>query len=293
MPQIGFGTFCTNYNSTISTNRTFRLKNLSLPKLMETFIKNLQDFIKMLDLCKSMGIEVFRLGSRFIPYVSHKNFKEDWLCEIEPYLLDLGDKIKNDYKIRITMHPGQFVVLNSPHKKVVEQSLKELRYHFWILDKLNIGDEGIVIVHVGGVYEDKKKAVERFIDTVEKNSWLKRRLAVENDEKSFSAKDTLEIAKILNIPFVFDYFHHLLNLSDFNMNDLIKTWERHGVPKFHISSDSGLKSGLHGDFVKLEDFINFHNMFKKVKIKKIHLMVEAKKKEKAIQKLMEQIKDLV
>lgn len=290
MVQIGFGIFCTNSDGSLSTNHTFRLKNLTFQRVFESFSLNLNDFFSLLELCKMEKIEVFRLGSNFIPYASHKDFKEEWFNELEPILIQTGKKIRQDFDIRITMHPGQFVVLNSPNEKVKESSLKELMYHFWLLDKLGIGADGVVIIHIGGVYADKNKSIERFIETVEKNSWLKRRLAIENDERLFNAEEVLKIAKKLKIPFIFDYFHHKVNPSSVDLKDILNTWKGRGVPKFHLSSQGIGKAGLHGDNIDLADFIELRDMLLKTGIDKIHLMIEAKQKEKALRKLRESIK---
>jgi len=67
-----------------------------------------------------MGLTIFRLGSDFIPFASHKRFERDWLYEIEKSLEVIAGTLR-EYGIRITMHPGQFVVLNSPRADVVEE----------------------------------------------------------------------------------------------------------------------------------------------------------------------------
>lgn len=292
MTEIGFGIFCTNGDRTLSTNHTFRLKNLTFDRVFEAFNKNLRDFFELLELCRREHIEVFRLGSNFIPYASHRDFKEEWFSKLEPYLKEASERLK-EYKIRITMHPGQFVILNSPKGEVIESSLRELEYHFWVLERLGVGDEGIVIVHIGGLYDSRERATERFINTVEKNPWLFRRLCIENDERFFNAKQVLDIAKSLKIPFIFDYFHHKINPSEFDPSEILETWKgRAGLPKFHISSQGDGKRGVHGDYIEISDFIDFLQFLKKLKkVEKIHLMIEAKKKERALKLLMLKFKN--
>lgn len=292
MTEIGFGIFCTNGDGTLSTNHTFRLKNLTLDRVLEAFLKNLRDFFELLELCRSEQIEVFRLGSNFIPYASHRDFKESWFGKLEPYLKEASERLK-EYQIRITMHPGQFVILNSPKDKVIENSLRELEYHFWVLDSLGVGDEGVVIVHIGGIYDSREKAIERFVNTVEKNRWLKRRLCIENDERLFNAKQVLDIAKVLKIPFVFDYFHHKINPSEFAPSEILETWKgRVGLPKFHLSSQGDGKRGVHGDYIELSDFLEFAQFIENLKVKRIHLMIEAKKKEKALRRLRKKLESM-
>ncbi len=292
MIKIGFGTFCSNAHSTMSTNHTLRLQNLNFDSLFKAFLMNLNDLFKLLDLCKSENIQVFRLGSRFIPFASHDKFEEKWLNKLEPLLVEAGKRIRREYNIRITMHPGQFVVLNSPIKEVLERSIRELQYHFWLLDRLGIGEDGVVIVHVGGVYEDKQRAIEKFIDTVEKNSWLKERLAVENDESLFNAQDVLQISQTLRIPFVFDYFHHTLNQSEISLKEVFETWSSARTPKVHLSSGREGEFRLHGDYIRIEDFINLWNILSQTGIDKVHIMIEAKKKELAIRRLRDELTKL-
>lgn len=284
MTEIGFGIFCTNGDGTLSTNHTFRLKNLTFDRVFEAFLKNLNDFFKLLELCKREKIEVFRLGSNFIPYASHRDFKEEWFGKLEPYLKEASEKLR-EYPIRITMHPGQFVILNSPRSEVTENSLRELEYHFWVLDSLGVGDEGIVIIHVGGVYGDRERSIDRFMVNIEKNKWLKIRLTVENDEKLFNAREALNIAKNLGIPFVFDFFHHRLNPSEIELKEVFNTWIGKGVPKIHLSSAGEGRVGTHGDYINTENFLELYKMIKDSDVTKVHIMIEAKKKEKALEKL--------
>lgn len=51
------------------------------------------------------------------------------------------------------MHPDQFTVLNSPKALVVKNSIEYLDYHQRVLEAVGGHD---IILHVGGVYGDKK-----------------------------------------------------------------------------------------------------------------------------------------
>lgn len=258
--------------------------------MLNVFDKNLHDFLKLLELSCSMGLSIFRLGSNFIPFASHDRFDKEWLIEIEERLKKISSKVKS-YGIRITMHPGQFVVLNSPRPNVIRSSLKELEYHFWVLDTLGLGRESIVVIHIGGVYDSKREAIKRFEKTVEENPWLIRRLAIENDERHYTVAEVLELGERLGLPVVFDYYHHILNPSTFDMDRLASTWK--GVtPEFHVSSmpSSSRRFGEHGDYVKLEDFLNLINLWGNRG--PLDVIVEAKKKEKAVEKLVKELESL-
>ena len=73
----------------------------------------------------------------------------------------IGVKIKEG-NLRVSMHPGQYTVLNSPHPEVVQRAFDDLNYHAQVLDSLNTRSECKIILHIGGVYDQKKLAIDRF-----------------------------------------------------------------------------------------------------------------------------------
>lgn len=157
------------------------------------------------------------------------------------------------------MHPGQYVVLNSLKRDVLDASLRELEYHFWLLDSLNVGREDVMVVHVGGSYGNKKEAMKRFIATVKESSWLRERLAVENDERFYSVEEVLWICERLDLPVVFDHYHHVLNPSNLETTKITDSWKA-SIPEFHLSSASE-RFGEHRDWVKLEDLLVLEDLF--------------------------------
>lgn len=288
--NIGVGIFCSTSDNSLNTNHRIRLSRLTKETVLATFEKNFQDFLSLLELSCSMGLTVFRLGSNFIPFASHEKFDASWLEDIESRLA-AASKIVKSYGIRVTMHPGQFVVLNSPDRRVVERSLRELEYHFWVLDKLGLGRESIVVVHLGGIYGSKAEAVRRFEETVEENDWLIRRLAVENDEKHYSAADVLEVGERTGLPVVLDYYHHQLNPSPLDLDRIVQTW-RGVAPEFHLSSppEKPHRFGEHGDFVRLEDFLALASLWGDRG--PLDVIIEAKKKERAVEKLVGELRSV-
>ncbi|MCS7262438.1 MAG: UV DNA damage repair endonuclease UvsE [Aquificaceae bacterium] len=284
---IRLGFFCSTQDGKVTTNRKFHLKNLTFERVMEAFEKNLRDFELLLDLSLSLGCGVFRLGSDMVPFASHPNFKREWLRPIEEALVGFSRRLK-DYPIRITMHPGQFVVLSSPKEQVLSASLRELEYHFWLLDRLGVGREGVVVVHVGGLFEGKEGALKRFKKVLKEQGWLTERLVVENDERHYTVEDLLRAE--LPIPIVYDHYHHTLNPSNFQPDEVLSTWGDR-VPEFHLSSkpEGRHRFGEHGEWVKREDFLVFLRLFGG---RRVDLILEAKAKEKALQRLLTEIKSI-
>ncbi|MEN2999738.1 MAG: UV DNA damage repair endonuclease UvsE [Acidilobaceae archaeon] len=285
--SIGLGFFCSTSDNRLSTNHKFVLKNLSRERVMQTFGRNYGDFLKLLELSRSMGLTIFRLGSDFVPFASHPKFEQGWMEEILGFLRREGGAVRA-FGIRVTMHPGQFVVLNSREQRVVESSLRELKYHFDVLDALGLGREAVVVVHVGGVYGDKRRAKKRLEEVIDENEWLKERLALENDERHYSAEEVLELSESLGVPMTFDYYHHMLNPSKLDLGRVIATWQGR-VPEFHLSSPpEGGRLGEHGDFVRAEDFEALASLLEG---ERVDVIVEAKMKEKAIEKLLKELRE--
>jgi len=277
-----FGLYCSNANNSLSTNHTFRLKNLTFENIEKKVEQNLNDLEALLKLCHVNEYKVFRLGNSFIPFLSHEDFKPEYKEKLLP-LLNKAKEIIASYNTRITMHPSQFIVLNSPNQQVIDKSLHELKEYFWLFDTLGIDENGTILIHGGGEYGDKESAMSRFKDTVKKNSWLKQRMAIENDERIFNASDISTLCLQCDVPFVFDIYHHSLNLSHFDKEIFMRTWHNK-TPKVHISSKGEGRFGKHADFIEAKDFHALWDIFGD-DISNVDIMVEAKQKENAIEKL--------
>lgn len=280
------GLFCSTKDSKLSTNRTFRLENLSFEKVYETVKKNLDDLKDILVCCEANNIPMFRLGNAIVPFASHPNFQNSWWIELEPLFKDAKDFYKN-FDIRLTIHPGQFIQLGSPKENVVKSSLKELEYCTKVLDLLNAKD-GVITLHIGGKNGNEIETLKRFEQVFNDNLWLKKYLALENDEYNFNAKQTLDLCKTCGIPMIFDIFHHSINPSDIEWYEIKSTWQNKR-PKVHISSQGEGKIGTHAKEITQDDFTNLIK-FLGADWENVDIMVEAKDKEYAIDNLKFNIK---
>ena len=77
------------------------------------------------------------LASDLIPFASHPICKLDWRVLFQSEFELIGDYIKQ-HDIRISMHPDQFVILNSPNEAILKNSINELTYHCKILDTMRL-----------------------------------------------------------------------------------------------------------------------------------------------------------
>ncbi len=245
----------------LNTNfKTFRKKNLNEKNLKSIIKHNLKALDNIIDYNIKNNIKLFRITSDLIPFGGGGYKWEEWF---KKDFKKIGEKIKKN-NIRVSMHPGQYTVLNSPHEEVVKNAVIELEYHAKVLSLLGVSNENKIILHIGGVYNDKESAMVRFIENYQKlNKDIKQRLVIENDEKNYNVEEVLYISNKLNIPVVFDNLHNQLNQSELGEVELIKkcvaTWKKKdGTAKIHYSEQAeAKKNGAHSWHIDVEKFTNF------------------------------------
>ena len=285
--RIGYA--CINTSIDCTSNATFRLKSYSEKLLREKIKSNLECLKKILAWNISHNIKFFRIGSSLIPFASHQINKLIWEKEFEKEFKEISNIISKN-KIRITMHPDQFVVLNSPNEKTLKQSINEIEYHSRDLEQLKTDEKAKILIHVGGVYGDKPKSIKRFIENYNKlPKKIKKHLVIENDDKSYSVKDCLEINKKTSVPIVFDIFHHqcLNNGESLNQafSQIKKTWmKKDGCPILHYSEQkTNARKGSHSETISAK---KFKETIEKIKSKDFDIMLEVKDKEKSTLKII-------
>lgn len=282
---INLGYACINTTINCTSNKTFRLNSYSEERLKKTIEENLNCLDKIIEWNYNNEIKFFRIGSGLIPFASHEICKFNWQDFYKKEFKKIGNKIKK-YKIRVSMHPDQFVVLNSPTKSIVEKSIKEIEYHCDVLDLLGMGSDGKITLHVGGMYGNKEEAMERFISNYNKLSKrIKERIIVENDDKLYTIDDCLHINEMCGIPVVFDWFHHLCNpVKRINYERIINTWKKKdGNPIFHYSDQlEGGRKGSHSLTIDVKEYKKFKKEIKKYNV---DLMLEVKDKELSVLKV--------
>jgi UV DNA damage endonuclease len=185
--------------------------------------------------------------------------------------------------MRISMHPDQFIVINTPQEEIFKRSVAELAYHAMVLDLLHLDATAKIQLHVGGVYGDKPQSKQRFIEHFSSlDQSITKRLVIENDEKSYHVQDCLQIHERIGIPVLFDYFHHTLYNNQESLAQVFEcclaTWKKKdGIPMMDYSSQKPNKPpGAHADHLDAEAFISF---LRQTQPYDFDLMLEIKDKE--------------
>lgn len=254
-------------------------------KLCDLAAHNAASLYAAIEYCASHGIGCFRVNSQILPLKTHPTLGYD--TEL------LGTEIIEAYRhcgelahrtnTRISLHPDQFVVLSSPDRGVVTNSLAELEYQAEVAEWIGAD---VINVHGGGGYGDKAAALKRLARTVgELSDRARSRLTLENDDRTYTPSDLLPLCQQHGVPLVYDVHHHRCHGDGLDVESAtklaIETWNRE--PLFHISSPrDGWKAANprpHSDFIHLRDFPSRWEALK------ITVEVEAKAKELAVHQL--------
>jgi len=280
---MNIGYACLTVGVPDTDQKSCMLKNANKEKLLELISYNLNSLENIIDYNIKNKIKLFRISSDIIPFGSSPVNNLEWWDIFDSQFSRIGHKIKTS-GMRVSMHPGQYTVLNSPKKEVVENAIEDLRYHTKILDTLGVGEDNKIVLHIGGVYNDKSQAIRRFISNYrELDDSVKQRLIIENDDKSYNISDVLEIGSIINVPVVFDNLHNQVNPFDKSKSDYYwidkckETWrEKDGIQKIHYSQQNPLKkAGSHSSTIQINKFMSFYEGLER---DDIDIMLEVKDK---------------
>ena len=267
---MNIGYACLNIGIPDTQIKSCILANATDERIAELTRQNLEAVERMLDYNGQMGIRLFRMSSDIVPFAGNPVNTLDWPSLFAARLTALGEKAVM-LGIRLSMHPGQYTVLNSPRGGVVRAAIRDLEYHTAFMDAMGLSQENKIILHVGGGYENHKEAMDRFVSHAEALSpKILRRLVLENDERIFNIEEVLEVADRVKLPVVFDNLHHLANPNSPGgdmetwIREASKTWRPlDGPQKIHYSQqDKGKKTGAHSLTIALEPFLGFVEMLK-------------------------------
>lgn len=287
-----------------SPNKTVTVKSLlkidghenRINKLRKLARENLSITLRVLKYNIAHQIQVYRFTSNLIPLATH-SLTEGWnyIEDLKEDLDTIGQYI-NRYQIRASAHPDHFTLLNSPKPDVLANALKDLNYHASLFDAMHLARQVPLVLHIGGVYQNKKDATKLFCERfAELPNNIRDRLILENDDKSFGTNEVLSICQKLSSPMVLDIHHHACISQAEDLHSLwpqiAATWKTQ-PPKIHLSSPRNSKDfRSHADFVNPDDFLPFLHLAKE-KNTDLDVMIEAKQKDQALFRLIKDLEKL-
>lgn len=213
-----------------------------------------------------------RLSSDVFPLYTHADFKSFYKQKsFKKYaaanLINCGDFARK-HGIRLSMHPGQFVVLASDNPNIVQSSIEEFEYHVDVIRWLGYGKSNRDMkcnVHLSGRGGEKvfRKAFSRLSDEA------KLTLTLENDEFGSSLEDVLAVSDL--VPTVLDIHHHWINTGEYirpssvNVKRVIDSWK-------------GVRPTMHYSYSR-EEVLNAAGFYSSANIKPDLSSIEAKRTE--------------
>jgi UV DNA damage endonuclease len=250
------------FRTTTATAMLRLSKRERLPRLAELCRGNAEALMAALQFCASHGIGAFRINSQILPVKTHPTAGyaaaelPGWAGIIARFK-ECGEFARAN-NLRLSFHPDQFVVLNSPNPKTLTHSLAELSYQAEVAEWVGADT---VNIHGGGAYGDKAAALRTLRENIEQLPGpVRSRLTLENDDKVYTPADLLPVCSDTGVPLVYDVHHHRCLPDGQSVAEATerarKTWK--SEPLFHISSPlegwDGPKPERHNDYINVADF---------------------------------------
>ncbi len=238
--------------------------------------------------CAGHGIGAFRVGSDVLPVHTHP--------QVRYAVRDLPDgasivaafracgRLARASGIRLLFHPDQFTVLSSSDPEITRRSTEDLVAQTGIAEWLGAD---VINIHAGGGYGDKTAALARVARNIHRlPAAVRRRLTLENDERTYTPADLLPFCEAHGIPMVYDVHHHRCLPDGLSIEEAtrraIATWQGR-EPVLHVSSPRdgwrGPRPSRHADFIARTDFPACWRQLN------VTVEVEAKAKELAVARL--------
>ena len=267
----------------------------------------------ILDYLDANDILMYRVATALAPYASHPTLTQfhGQVEECAEELAAVGQLVR-ERDIRLSSHPGQYTVLNSTDVGVQAAAAAELEVQAGLFDAMGLGPEAVVVLHVGGAAGGIAEASDRFLAGFELLSGAaRRRLVIENDDRSFGTHDVVQLAERAGLRVIWDVLHHHCHdpagMSDREaIEAAFATWPGHLTPKIHYSSPRldvetrKLRRGrrveqqivlpqlrAHADLIDPIGFERF--MLEVAGERDFDVMLEAKAKDLALLRLREQL----
>jgi UV DNA damage repair endonuclease len=207
-----------NTGSTTISWLNRQTKEVAEQKLWDLMVQNLAATQKLVDRVGELNenLRMVRLSSDILPAYTQSDWSYFWrrpdvVSYLERNFILVGNSARKS-NTRLSMHPGQFVVLASINEGIVGRSIEEFEYHADMARWLSFGKEKNdfkINVHIAGRQgpDGIRKALQRL------SPEARNCITIENEENSWGLDDTLELAKDCSL--VLDIHHHFIKTGEY------------------------------------------------------------------------------
>jgi UV DNA damage repair endonuclease len=228
-------------------------KDIAEQKLWDLMVQNLAATQKLVDRVGELNenLRMVRLSSDILPAYTQPDWSYFWRRpDVVSYLernFSLVGSSARASGTRLSMHPGQFVVLASINEGIVGRSIEEFEYHANMAKWMGYGrtfQDFKINVHISGKAgpEGIRNAYKRL--TPEARNCI----TIENEENSWGLDDCLSLSDI--VPIVLDVHHHWIREGEYLEPNEVRV-------KKVIDSWRGLRPTMHYS-VSREDILTGH-----------------------------------
>ncbi|GAC1539390.1 MAG: UV damage repair endonuclease [Herpetosiphon sp.] len=265
------------------------------------------------------GIMMYRMAADLAPKLTHPDYPQlhGQIEECEQELAELGRWIR-EQGMRVGFHAPAHCTLGTVHEAVRDAALHEIEALATILERMELGAEAVVEVHVGSMAGGIAAATGRWIAAWEQlPTPVQRRLAIEHDHAGASLHDVLHIHAATGVGVVFDHLHwRLHNPEGMDLRSALeaalRSWPVGVRPKMHFASPrtemavrlrpdgtgrrrrwqlSPPRPGHHSDFVHVWEFAGFVEAA--VGLPAFDVQIEAKASDVAVERLRDDLRAYV
>ena len=229
-------------------------KDVAEQRLWDLMVQNLTATKKLVDRVgeQDENLRMVRLSSDILPAYTEPTWSYFWQrADVVQYLERnfslIGDSARKS-GTRLSMHPGQFVVLASINEGIVGRSIEEFEYHADMARYMGYGktfQDFKINVHISGKQgpEGIRKAYQKL------SNEARNCITIENEENSWGLDDCLSISDI--VPIVLDIHHHWIREGEY----ILPTDDR---VRRVVDSWRGMRPTMHYS-VSREDYLVDHD----------------------------------
>ena len=187
-------------------------------KLQNLMVRNLESIRLLIERVGGLDQQrrMVRLGSDILPVYTEPNWSWFWK---QPHIIKYCEEkfaqvgaLARQLDVRLSFHPGQFVVLASDNPNIVERSIEEFEYHCDMIRWMGYGQtfqDFKCNIHIAG-----KQGAEGIIKVLPRLSTEARNcMTIENDEVRWGVDESLKLKD--HVALVLDIHHHWVRTGEY------------------------------------------------------------------------------
>jgi UV damage repair endonuclease len=152
-------------NRTLQLGR-FTAGEYSHEKIYDMYVHNASKVLEVLPILADEGVKLYRLSSDLLP-LADKIDPAIWdTTHIRGIYKKIGDLCRAR-KIRVTMHPAQFCVLNSESESVIQNAVRDMQHHAWVLDACEFDESPTYAINI---HAGRRDRFAELVQNIEKTS---------------------------------------------------------------------------------------------------------------------------